>query len=95
MNCSYHPIYRNCVTCGNLLERGEVRVCVSPVGSVQSVVDLARKDERARALREARNLIKTHAVMAWNGGQIERSDGITDVLVDFDLKFPEGRNEDG
>lgn len=81
MNCSYHPLYRNCSRCGVLMDRGERRECLfTPEPS-----------ERVKALREARELIKSHAVMTWNGGQIERSDGITDVLVDFDLKFPEGR----
>ncbi len=46
---------------------------------------------RTIALREARELIKKHAISTWRGGLIERSDGITEVLVDFDLQFPEGK----
>lgn len=81
MNCEYHPIYRNCFACGRDMERGEQRKCTAekPVS------------ERTKALREARAVIHEHAKMTWNAGQIERSDGITDVLVDFDLKFPEAR----
>ena len=77
MNCQYHPIYRNCVRCGREMERGASRACVS--------APLPEPSERVKALREARELIKRHAVMCWNGGLTERSD----VLVDFDLKFPE------
>lgn len=83
MNCQYHPIYRNCFLCGREMERGTERECwVSPPRHAPS-------NERVVALRQARALIKEHAKMTWNTGQIERSDGITDVLVDFDLKFPE------
>lgn len=81
MNCQYHPLYRNCVQCGREMERGQERVCSFT----------AEPSERTKALREARELIKSHAVMTWKSGQIAASDGITGVLVDFDLKFPEGR----
>ncbi len=37
---------------------------------------------------ECRALIQKHAMSTWSGGLIERSDGITEVLVDFDLKWP-------
>ncbi len=83
MNCQYHPIYRNCARCGREMERGADRACVG--------APPAEPSERTRALREARELIKRHAVMTWNGGLIERSDGITEVLVDFDLHFPEAQ----
>lgn len=81
--CSFNPIYRNCIHCGVTLERGALRVCTAP----------APANERVKALREARALIAQHAQITWKSGQIERSDGITDVLVDFDLKFPETRSE--
>ncbi len=84
--CVYHPIYRTCRICGKDMERNEPRECDAEV-----VPPLFNGEGSARidALREARELIKTHAMMTWKSGQIERSDGITDVLVDFDLKFPE------
>jgi hypothetical protein len=34
-------------------------------------------------------VIHKHAVSTYKAGLIERSDGITEVLVDFDLAFPE------
>jgi hypothetical protein len=80
MNCSYHPIYLSCSKCGRDMERGQERECTYAEPP---------HPERVKALREARAHIKNHAVMTWNGGLTERSDGITDVLVDFDLKFPE------
>lgn len=81
MNCRYHPIFRRCYQCNLDMVRGEQRECaVTPEPS-----------DRVKALREARELIKLHAVMTWNGGLTERSDGITEVLVDFDLKFPEAK----
>ena len=67
------------------MERNQVREC-SPV--LQSV-SADRLDPRTRALREARALILEHATSTYRGGLIERSDGITEVLVDFDLRFPE------
>ncbi len=84
--CVYHPIYRSCRNCGADMERNQVRKCLK---------DLYRKpepiSERITALREARELIKNHAMSTWKGGLTERSDGITEVLVDFDLKFPEAK----
>jgi len=88
MKCQYHPIYRNCRVCGKPMERDVVRNCVlspSPPPPVPVI------SERTKALREARAVIHEHAKMTWNAGLTERSDGITDVLVDFDLKFPEAR----
>lgn len=46
--------------------------------------------ERTQALREAREVIKKHAISTWRAGLTERSDAVTEVLVDFDLEFPEG-----
>lgn len=81
MNCRYHPLFRSCDQCGVEMERAQQRECsVTPEPS-----------ERVKALREARELIKTHAVITWKSGHTERSDGITDVLVDFDLNFPEAK----
>jgi hypothetical protein len=37
---------------------------------------------------ECRALIQKHAQSTWKGRLIERSDGITEVLVDFDNKWP-------
>lgn len=80
MNCQYHPIYRKCSNCGLEMERGQERECQDPPPP---------SPIRVQALCEARALIKQHAVMCWNSGLTERSDGITEVLVEFDLKFPE------
>ncbi len=88
MNCVYHPIYRVCRACGRDMERGQERECV--VAQPPEQVDI-ESASRSKALREARELIKNHAVMTWNSGLTERSDGLTDVLVEFDLKFPEGK----
>lgn len=81
MNCQYHPIYRNCVRCGREMERGAGLACVGAPPTEPT--------ERVKALREARWLIQKHAMSTWRGGLAERSDGITEVLVDFDIAFPE------
>ncbi len=68
------------------MERNEPRECAAEI-----VPPLLNGEGSARigALREARALIQKHAMSTWRGGLIERSDGITEVLVDFDLAFPE------
>jgi hypothetical protein len=83
VNCQYHPIFRNCVRCGREMERGAGRACVGAPPTEPT--------ERVKALREARALIQKHAMLTWRGGLIERSDGIAEVLVDFDLAFPEAQ----
>ena len=85
--CSYHPIYRSCVRCGLDMDRYQERVCAPKSPSV--VPSPPDRTERIQALREARELIKKHAISTWKGGLIDRSDGITEVLVDFDRAFPE------
>lgn len=79
----WHPIYRSCVRCGT--DKGSPRATCEavPVSSISA--------DRVAALREARELIKKHAMSAWRGGFMDLSDGITEVLVDFDLQFPEAR----
>ncbi len=83
MNCQYHPIYRNCFTCGREMLRSDERVCTAS----------EPLDERTKALREARALIELEAKLAWRGGLVERSDALTDMLSAFDVIFPEGRRE--
>lgn len=80
----YHPIYRTCLNCGTDQFAPRATCDIRPVSEPAPAVS-----ERVRALREARELIKKHAVMTWNSGLIERSDGITDTLADFDFHFPE------
>ncbi len=86
--CVYHPIYRVCRNCGHEMQREETRVCQAAAAPLS----LADRIDRITALRETRALIKDHAVRTWKLGLTERSDGITEVLVDFDLKFPEARD---
>jgi len=85
MNCDYNPIYRICRNCGREMERSQVRQCMAASSAHERVADR----ERTLALREARDLIKSNAVSTWKSGQIERSDGLTDLLVEFDRRFPE------
>lgn len=80
----YHPIYRTCIHCGT--DQNSPREYCQP-----RPVSAAPSHDRMTALREARELIRKHAISAWRGGLVDRSDGITEVLVDFDLKFPEAR----
>jgi len=87
MNCHYHPIYRCCQNCGHSMEREQVRDCLSP--SAVMVTDRSDQPARTTALCEARALILKHAMSTWRGGLTERSDGITEVLVEFDQAFPE------
>lgn len=51
-------------------------------------VDEALQQFEEKVRLECRALIQQHAQSTWKGGLIERSDGITEVLVDFDLKWP-------
>ena len=69
----WSPPYERCARCGKLPRQAQ-EPC---------------EHERLKASREARSLIKQHAQMTWKTGQIERSDGITEVLVEFDRMFPE------
>lgn len=87
-DCVYHPIYRSCRNCGADMERGQARECSPPVESPRELLN-GEGSARIDALRQARALIQKHAMSTWKGGLIERSDGITEVLVDFDLAFPE------
>lgn len=79
----WHLIYRTCVICGT--DRDKPRQLCEPL-------PVSTNAERARALQEARALIREHAWMTWNAGQLERSDGITDLLSEFDSRFPEGKS---
>ncbi len=88
--CVYHPIYRSCRNCGADMERGQVRKCLTAMYKKPEPLN-GEGGARIDALREARALIQKHAMSTWRGGLIERSDGITEVLVDFDLAFPEAR----
>lgn len=85
-NCYYHPVYRNCLHCGHEMQREEVRLCPMPESRPPHGVS-----DRVAALREARALLLMHAMSTWNGGLLERSDAITEVLAEFDLKFPEAK----
>jgi hypothetical protein len=88
--CKRHPIYRICCNCGREMPADLDRECIAP--DVPTLFESSGvSPDRVAALREARHLIKTHAMMTWKSGLIERSDGITDVLAAFDEKFPEGR----
>jgi len=80
--CDYHPIYRSCRNCGADMERGQVRKCLTKMYQ-------PTPDPRIAALRDARALILRHAQSAYRGGLVDRSNGITEVLADFDLRFPE------
>lgn len=96
--CHYHPIYRSCRDCGRDMERAQVRECIqreptvtpppSALQQIESIIEAVRQEARTVALRDARALVLLHAQLTHKGGLTERSDGITEVLVDFDLKFP-------
>ena len=96
--CLYHPIYRSCQNCGRDMERAEQRECtaVHADGMFRSGPEW---QARKAALREARSLIKDNAVSTWKSGQIERSDGLTDLLVSPSLRsicrLPRGHGVSG
>lgn len=58
---------------------------------IAALLDLVAQEARTAALVEARAVFAQNAIAAWKGGQTERSDGITDAITDFDMKFPEAR----
>lgn len=84
--CVYHPGYRACQSCGHPMQLGQVRGCIA---LRRTLAPVDEHPARVTALREARALIAKHAMSTYRGGLIERSDGITEVLVDFDRAFPE------
>ncbi len=77
------------IICENCASSGMCETCDGEKNGTVTVRFTTEPTERTKALREARALIQQHAMSTWRGGLTERSDGITGVLVDFDLKFPE------
>ena len=88
ITCVYHPIYRSCRNCGRDLNRDQVRPCVAmPNSLAEEVVSTVRTS----TLQIVRAMIQSNAQSTWKAGLTERSDALTDLLVEFDARFPEAR----